>query len=171
MRVPLFLGALAVLLCAQPAGAQPGAASPYSVSGTYEERLVESINNVRARYGLARLLPVKSLRRSARVHSLQMVQGGFFSHYGADGAYAPDRIARFYPSSGFSYWAAGENLFWAQSLVEPWRVTASWLNSSGHRAVLLSPQWRRLGVGVVRSLPGSGRPALLVTVDFAVRRR
>lgn len=165
---------LAAAILASLLGAQRARAASVTssrVSASYEERIVKSINNLRRREGLPRLRLVKTLRRSARVHSLQMVQRGFFGHVSPSGLGAADRIRRFYPSSGFSYWAAGENLLWSQSAIEPWRVAVRWMKSPGHRAVLLSPRWRGIGVGVVRSKPSHGRPVLLVTADFAVRRR
>jgi uncharacterized protein YkwD len=44
-----------------------------------------------------------------------------------------------------------------------------WLNSPGHRAVLLSGKYRRVGIGRRVGRLGSSR-ACLVTADFASRR-
>ena len=49
-----------------------------------------------------------------------------------------------------------------------------WLNSPPHRANLLQPKWREIGLGGVHaaSAPGAfgGLPATILTADFGVRR-
>jgi uncharacterized protein YkwD len=144
------------------------------VAPNTQARLATSINAVRKRYGLRCLRLVPALVRSADSHSLQMARGGFFSHNSRNGSSFNARVRRVYLSRGYQYWAAGENLLWAGSSIRPNQVVARWLASPGHRSVLLSRQWRVMGVGVVHSTHGRGifrsLPVLVITVDFAVRR-
>jgi uncharacterized protein YkwD len=175
----LVLLVLLALLAAPGAVARPQAASAKKstlrVVPSYEAQLARSINRVRRHYGLRCLKVVPKLRRSARIHSLQMARGGYFGHQALSGVSFTTRVRHFYTSRGFRYWSAGENLLWASASIKPWQVVARWLRSPGHRAVLLSSRWTTFGVGVVRSASrvglGGGRPVLVVTVDFAVRRR
>jgi uncharacterized protein YkwD len=48
-----------------------------------------------------------------------------------------------------------------------------WLASPTHRATLLSPAWRDVGLGAVRAVAGGvygGRVVTILTADFGVRR-
>ena len=49
------------------------------------------------------------------------------------------------------------------------KVVRMWLNSPPHRAVLLSGDFRRIGLGRRKGSLGAG-PACVVTADFASRR-
>jgi uncharacterized protein YkwD len=48
-------------------------------------------------------------------------------------------------------------------------VVSMWMNSPGHRAVLMSSRFRRIGVGRRTGSLGGSR-ACMVTADFASRR-
>ena len=134
------------------------------------------LNRVRAARGLQALRPNASLAASARRHSTQMGSRGFFDHDSADGTPFWRRIERFYGDGGFSSWAVGENIFWqSPKTLAAITVVRSWLRSPGHKANVLSRQWRDVGVGAV-SLPRApgvygGAPVTIVTVDFGKRRR
>ena len=49
------------------------------------------------------------------------------------------------------------------------RVVSMWMNSPGHRAILLSSSFRLVGIGARAGSLGSGR-ACVVTADFGSRR-
>jgi uncharacterized protein YkwD len=101
---------------------------------------------------------------------------GFFDHDSADGTPFWRRIERFYGGRGFRSWAVGENIFWqSPTTLGAITVVRSWLRSPGHRANMLSRDWRDVGVGAI-SLPRApgvygGAPVTIVTVDFGKRRR
>ena len=64
----------------------------------------------------------------------------------------------------------GENLAWGTGpFATARRVVSGWMASPGHRANLLRPGWRRIGLGALRGnflgYPG----ATVVTADFAGR--
>ena len=139
----------------------------------YEEHLATAINTTRKRHGLRTLRLVPGLMRSAGKHSLQMACEGYFAHSSPNGASFFARVKTYYGGNS-SYFSAGENLLWAQPRATPHQVVTLWLASPAHRQVLLSPQWRAFGVGVVSATHGAGvfagRTVLLVTGDFAVTR-
>lgn len=141
----------------------------------FEARLLERMNLLRARRGLAPLRLSSALSSAAHRHSTEMARDGFCGHDSTDGASFWSRLSRFYGrGSGWHTWSVAENV-----LCYPQRLTAAaalgkWLASPSHRANLLAPQWRDVGVGAVyaESAPGEfeGEDVLLVTADFGVRR-
>jgi uncharacterized protein YkwD len=138
--------------------------------------IVQELNRVRVARGLPPLLSTASLTISARRHSTQMGQRGFFAHSSADGTPFWRRIERFYAGRGFRSWEVGENIFWqSPASIAAISVVRSWLASPGHRANVLSRSWQDVGVGAVSlaSAPGvyGGSPVTIVTVDFGKRRR
>jgi uncharacterized protein YkwD len=145
-----------------------------AVMDRYEARLAAAINVTRKHHGLRSLQLVPGLMLSSDKHSLQMACRGYFSHSSVNGASFITRVKRFYGSGASNYFSAGENLLWAKPRATPRQVVKRWLASPEHRLVLLSPQWRVFGVGVVSSTHAAGifrgRAVLLVTADFAVKR-
>jgi len=151
----------------------PGATQAHAVLGG---SVVAELNRVRAARGLRALRSTSALAVSARRHSTQMGQRGFFDHDSADGTPFWRRIERFYAGRGFSRWEVGENIFWqSPTTIAAISVVRSWLASPGHRANILSRQWRDVGVGAISvpRAPGvyGGSPVTIVTVDFGTRRR
>jgi uncharacterized protein YkwD len=136
----------------------------------FEERMLDRLNALRARRGLAPLRVSASLSSAAHRHSADMARNGFCGHDSANGAPFQTRLSRFYGrGSGWRIWSVAENV-----LCHPLRLTAAaalgqWLSSPGHRANLLAPQWREVGLGAVYAQPRRGGDALLVTADFGVR--
>lgn len=90
------------------------------------------------------------LRCAARAHSAYMAEHGEFDHIQARTGSDPfDRIA----DTGYQFSAAGENIALGQRT--PAEVVAGWLDSDGHCANIMSPDFRELGVGYAL---GSGAP-------------
>jgi uncharacterized protein YkwD len=104
-----------------------------------------------------------------------MARLGYFSHNSANGASFSSRIGWFYPLRGFHSWTVGENLVWGAPDIGAFRAFRLWLGSPPHRANLLSPRWREVGIVAMHSTraPGlyGGRPATVVTADFGARSR
>lgn len=152
-----------------------GRASPVALK-VLGGSVLQELNRVRATRGLPPLRSAPSLVVSARRHSTQMGQRGFFAHESADGTPFWRRIERFYGGSDFRSWEVGENIFWqSPASIAAMAVLRSWLASPGHRANVLSRSWRDVGVGAVSlsNAPGvyRGAPVTIVTVDFGNRRR
>ena len=131
-----------------------------------ERKVVKLINAYRARHGRPRVRPSGRLSRVADRHTREMVQHGFFAHSSRNGTGATDRVRR---SVGAR--SVGENIAFVGSgnRRPARRVVRMWIQSAGHRAVLLNPSFRRIGVaqrpGTVNGSAGSA-----FTADFASRR-
>jgi uncharacterized protein YkwD len=147
---------------------------PLAAGRSVETGLLAKINALRVGRGLARLRLHERLGVAALEHSRQMARRGFFSHRSADGSTFRQRVRRHYGSGGYRYWSAGENLIWSSGPLAPSAVVESWLQSPGHREVLLDASWRELGIGAVQvdAAPGvyGGMDVTIVTADFGVRR-
>jgi len=132
------------------------------------------VNRIRAQHGLKPLARSSALTRAAATHSLSMATDGYFAHESANGSAFWQRIKLYYSVSGHRYWAVGENLVWASPGLTAKRAVKMWMNSSPHRANLLSSKWREIGLSAVYSSSAPGpyqdRAATIVTADFGVRR-
>lgn len=131
------------------------------------------VNRARERRGIAPLRENQALRRSATRHSADMVARRYFGHEGPRGGSMTERAAR----SGYlarpSTYSLGENIGGGvgRHFGSPAAVYRSWMGSPSHRANILSPGFRDLGVGVVRGFPdGAGPRAATYTLDFGSRR-
>jgi uncharacterized protein YkwD len=128
-------------------------------------------NQVRGRRGMAALKENARLRRAALGHSRAMVSDRFFEHTTPAGVTMTDRILRSRYVSRDQGWAIGENLAWGmEERATPRGAVKAWLDSPSHRANLLKPAYRHVGVGVVLGNPSTGGGGATYTVDFGVRR-
>lgn len=145
----------------------PGADAFYSLSfpadlrleldPAAEEVMVTKVNQLRAANGLSPLRLDPGLREAAREHSRDMYLRHYFSHQTPDGKTPYDRLREF----KVHYFTAGENLAFAPDVDQAWD---SLLHSPDHRANILNPDFRCLGVGAYRGLGGYGE---MFTQDFA----
>src|SRR5438067_1655939 len=109
--------------------------------------LLHAINRARAVHGLRPVVPSPRLHWAARGHSRDMLSRDYFAHTSPTGSTLYDRIVacRF---RTYGYWTAGETLAWgAGSLGDPDSIVRMWLASPEHRAILLSPGYRWVGIG------------------------
>jgi uncharacterized protein YkwD len=112
-----------------------------------------------------------SLGTAAQQHSVAMASQNFFSHEG-DGTPA-SRAANAGYMAGASAWGIGENLEWGTGkAATPKAVVRAWMNSAEHRSVILSRQFRQVGVGVVDGSPVAGieQGAETFTAVFGFRK-
>lgn len=175
LRGTLVLAPLLVCALAAPAAAQPcrGAGRPPRAgAGDVPARAVLCLlNRERVRRHLAPLRRDRRLAIAARSHSRAMVARGVFSHDGPFG----DVVARLRRAGyirGGGGWAVGENIAWGGGpLATPASIMRGWMGSPGHRANMLSPSFRDVGVGVALGAPGTGGGGATYTQDFGVRSR
>jgi uncharacterized protein YkwD len=126
-----------------------------------ESSLLAVMNQVRIAHGLRPLRADMRLESAARAHSRRMLRTGTFAH----GAFNT-RIRR----AGVRAPRIGENLAWsAGSLSRARTIVQMWLASPAHRANLLRPGYRIVGVGAINGRFNGQRRALMVTTDFAGR--
>ena len=140
---------------APPAGAVPlpGGEAGLQVRSaptiTFEERVVELVNQARWDNGqLPPLKQVAELDAAAETHSFNMADRDFFAHCDLDTKTQPSNRMAAAGYTGFTFGA--ENI--AAGQTDPDDVmfgTFGWMNSSGHRANILSTGSREIGVGYV----------------------
>ena len=119
------------------------------------------MNEARHAHGLVPLRIDSRLQRTARRHSKAMLRTDNFSH----GAFAA-RIRR----AGVRARCIGENLAWAVgALAEAHSIVNLWLGSPEHRANLLRPGYRTVGVGGRTGTFSGYAGAVMITTDFAGR--
>jgi uncharacterized protein YkwD len=139
LPVSLLTGFLIAAVVALPAAASP------------QDDAISQLNQLRQASGLPALQASESLHRSSTKYARRMIETDYFGH--------ASRIAA---SSAFG--RIGETL----ALHDGWRADpaqtiSAWMNSSGHRAVLMSSAYRWVGMGIARGKIGSR----LVTVWVA----
>jgi uncharacterized protein YkwD len=175
-RSPVLLLVLALLALAGPSPAVAACPGEHGLpaadtTGQARKATLCLLNAERRRHGAPRLRQNARLRRAATRHSRAMVRERFFSHVAPSGSTMVGRIV----TAGYRRWASlGENIAWGSgSLAAPAAVVRSWMDSPGHRANLLDPRFREIGIGIVpgapRTLP-AGQSGATYTTDFGVRR-
>lgn len=173
IRVAALAALVAVLVL--PASGSAGRSSRLTRVTSLDSALFAQVNAFRATHGLGQLRVSPSLAAAARAHSTQMARLGYFSHNSANGGSFSSRISTYYPARGYRSWTVGENLLWASPDVGAARALRLWLASPPHRANLLNPSWREIGLSAVHSSRAPGvygnSPTTIVTADFGARTR
>ncbi|MEV6091744.1 CAP domain-containing protein [Streptomyces cellulosae] len=121
-----------------------------------EAEVVELTNRERARAGLPPLSRDPLLTTAAQAHSADMVARDFYAHTAPDGGKPWDRAA----AAGSRCRAVGENIACGQRSAA--EVVRGWMNSPGHRANILKPEFTHIGVGFA----GGGRAGTYWTQLF-----
>lgn len=111
------------------------------VFADFESDVIDLVNAKRQAEGLHALQYDARLAGAARLHSEDMAQQNYFDHDSLDGRNFYERIL----DAGYDYKTCGENI--AAGYSSPQAVVSAWLNSSGHRANILSPNFCDIGVG------------------------
>lgn len=114
---------------------------PTKVNATTEAKVVELVNAERAKAGLKPLVSNWELARVAKIKAQDMTDKNYFSHTSPTYGDPFTMIKNF----GIKYTAAGENI--AQGQKTPQEVMNAWMNSSGHKANIMSSTYNQIGVG------------------------
>jgi uncharacterized protein YkwD len=142
-------------------------------SAALTAQVLGAVNQVRAQHGLVPLKLSRSLSTAALQHAGEMARDGYFSHDSKDGSAFWKRVQRYYGSAGFGLWSVGENLLWSSPDVDAAGALKMWMASPEHRANLLTPRWREIGLAAVHqtAAPGAfhGLDVTIVAADFGVR--
>ena len=133
------------------------------------KQLLRAVNHARAAHGVGAVRGSTSLHVVALGHSSDMLRRGYFAHTSPTGLTLFQRIVR----SGFvTYgpWSAGETLAWGTgSYGLPAGVVNMWMHSPEHRAILLSPSYRFVGIGRAEGTFQGYRGADVWTADWGHR--
>ncbi len=112
------------------------------------------VNRERRARGLSALTRSNALDGASRGYARSMVRHRFFAHVTPGGGTLTQRIRESSYLDGARRYNIGENLAWGSgSLATPARRVASWMNSPSHRANILDPRFRHLGVGLSTGAP------------------
>ncbi|MCL4365722.1 CAP domain-containing protein, partial [Patescibacteria group bacterium] len=104
--------------------------------------MFELVNKERTGRGLKALVFDQKLQAVARGHSGDMFKKGYFSHYSLEGKTVADRAL----NASVDFLVIGENLAYAPSVE---LAHKGLMNSEGHRANILSPDFNKVGIGVL----------------------
>ncbi len=97
-----------------------------------EQSILERTNAERVRYGMAPLVIDPALENTARAQAAWMTNNHVMQH---------------------GNFGVAENIAWGQRSAE--EALGSWMASSGHRANILNPGYRRIGVAAYTAPDGS----------------
>ncbi len=104
------------------------------------------VNAERAKEGLNPLTIDKKVAAAALVRAKETVQS--FSHTRPDGR----SFSTVFAENGVSYRGAGENIAYGYRSAE--QVMNAWMNSSGHRANIMNPNYTSIGIGYYQTDSG-----------------
>lgn len=121
-----------------------------------EAEMLRLVNQERIANGLLPLEADPEMTEVARKHSADMFARGYFAHNTPENKSPFDRMRE----AEVRFKTAGENLALAPTLQV---AHTGLMNSPGHRANILRPQFGRVGIGV---LDGGKRRGLMVTQNF-----
>ena len=127
-----------------------------AIDATAEARMLDLVNRARADNGLPPLVLDESIRQVARANSVHMFQDGYFAHIDPNGISPFDRMR----NGGVTFRTAGENLALAPTVDV---AHDGLMNSPGHRANILNPNFHRIGIGVA----DGGMHGKMFTQNFA----
>jgi uncharacterized protein YkwD len=108
------------------------------------------------------LTPSAVLAAAAAAHAHDMAEHAELTHTGSDGSKPADRITR----AGYEWRASGENVAAGQRDADA--VVAVWLESPGHCANIMEPNFTEVGVAFVQ-VPGAN-PNIYWAQSFATPR-
>jgi uncharacterized protein YkwD len=129
------------------------------------------VNNERSRAGLSPLVQNVALDNAAQAHSADMVAKQYFQHTDPFGVGVMGRVLAAGWVTLDQRWRVGENIGWGSgSYASPRSVVLRWMNSAPHRANMLEPAFREIGVGVAAGSPmPQPVPGATYTIDVGVR--
>lgn len=131
-------------------------------SRALEAQVVVLFNHRRASLGLAPLKVDARLRQAAEAHSADMLRRGYFAHDDAHGTWDA-RIRRYVNRS-----QVGEILsFGSGEYATPAGMVRTWMQSPDHRRVILTPDLRRVGLGVATGTYDGQDSVSMATADFS----
>jgi uncharacterized protein YkwD len=133
------------------------------------------MNAERGTRGLARLQAEPALARAAGSYARLMVRERFFDHTSPGGSTMMSRIHASRYLHDVRSWSVGENLAWGTGpLATPRATVRAWMRSADHRANLLDPRFRDVGIGIAEGAPealGPEEPGGTYVTDFGRRVR
>ncbi len=113
----------------------------------FVQEVVNLVNAERAKEGLSPLTINTKVQAAAQVRAVECEQS--FSHTRPNGTSFSTALKE----QNVSYQRAGENIAWGQR--SPKEVMNGWMNSEGHRANIMNPNFTTIGVGYYQNAKGT----------------
>ena len=115
-----------------------------------ESIILQRVNEERAKEGLTALTYSSTMRKYARIKSMDMGDRGYFEHRDPEGRLMSDIIKQ----DGITYKAWGENIAYIGGMTDETAIAErfmnNWMNSSSHRANILCDRFSEIGIGVYK---------------------
>ena len=115
-----------------------------------ESMIFNKVNEERSKNGLAQLSYNSTMEYYARIKSQDMGDRGYFDHNNPEGELITVQMQR----DGVSYSSWGENIAYIGGVSDTTTLAnqfmTNWMNSSGHRANILSSNFTSIGIGVYK---------------------
>ena len=175
------LTAVLAAICAWPSSALAGAPCrnanlrPTRANvAAIDSATVCLIDGVRSAAHLRALHANGSLRRVAARQSREMVLGDYFGDDSRSGETPLQRIVATRYLRHAARVSTAQNIGWGtDGQATPAAIVAAWMSSPPHREIVLTEEFRDVGVGAVPAAPtalAAGRPGATYTVEFGTRR-
>ncbi|TVR44692.1 MAG: CAP domain-containing protein [Planctomycetota bacterium] len=121
----------------------------YAMGDRWAGDMLAAVNGQRTALGLQPLRWHRKLEIASLKHADDMLANDYFSHTGLDGSTPGMRVSR----ENYNFITVGENI--AMGYTSITAVMNAWMNSPGHRANILNPDYTEMGAAVVTSqVPG-----------------
>ncbi|MGL5352948.1 MAG: CAP domain-containing protein [Clostridium sp.] len=115
-----------------------------------ETIIFQKVNEERSKAGMKPLEYNTTMEKYARIKSQDMGDRGYFDHKDPQGKLITEQMKK----DGVSYNAWGENIAYIGGTTDANKLAnqfmTNWMNSSGHRANILSGNFSSIGVGVYK---------------------
>lgn len=115
-----------------------------------EQAIFQRVNQERTAAGLPALTYNTTMEHYARLKSQDMGDRGYFDHTNPEGKLITEQMK----ADGVSYRAWGENIAYISGMSDNAQLATkfmdNWMNSSGHRANILSSNFSSIGIGVYK---------------------
>lgn len=118
-------------------------------------------NKERSAYTLPSFSWNTHLEAMAKAKALDMIQKQYFAHESPDGKNVDNLAHQF----AYRYSLVGENLAMGD-FTSGQEIVEGWMNSEGHRANILKPQYTEIGIGVVLGKSPEGRMMWYAVQEF-----
>ena len=171
--IAVLIAAAALLAPAADALAACPGADAHPSQATVKQLRAATVclmNVERRKHGRATLRANARLALAGQRHAGDMVRRRYFSHDSLAGRDFKARIARAGYLRRSRGAILGENLAWgSRGQATPRAIVRSWMASPGHRANVLQPRFREVGIGVVRAAPSGLAGAATYAAEFGTR--
>lgn len=128
---------------------QSSSSNVSSSQSSYGTEVVNLVNKERSAKGLSSLSKDSQLTKLAQLKAEDMAKNQYFSHTSPTYGSVADMMKQY----GVSYKTVGENIAKGQKTASS--VMNGWMNSSGHRANILSSSYSKIGVGYAKASNGT----------------